>query len=43
LQALLLKGEAWGPLSAAAAHRSPEPEPGARVLLALDRYRDVAS
>ena len=35
--ACLMKGRRWGLFSAAAAHRSPAPTEGRRVLLALDR------
>ena len=39
--ACLMKGRRWGLFSAAAAHRSPAPTEGRRVLLALDRLCDV--
>jgi len=39
--ACLLKGRRWGLFAAAAAHRSPAPTEGRRVLLALDRLCDV--
>ena len=39
--ACLMKGRRWGLFSAAAAHRSPAPTEGRRVLLALDRLCDL--